>query len=430
MNDSGSMWVGLLDLEDDKLLTPIGGPAGSGHSQGRVLVRMHRQPLGYVCLHTLPEPELTQRARQVARTALAGPLRRHIERDSSALLPDAPGEWLRRVSCPRNYENLGTDGVTIIVPTRDRTAMLEGCLHALQGVTHDPIEILVVDNGPTDSSTRDLVTDLARSDPRIRYIYDAQPGVSRAGNRGLAEASFDIVAFMPDDALADPGWASALAAGFALDPQTVCITGLVASASLDSSSERYFDARYPWGKVFEPRQYDLARHRDPSPLYPFRAGLYGSGAGCAVRRSAIARLGGLDLLLGPGAPGRGGEDLDMFVRLILAGGRICYLPSALIWHRHRADTHALGEQIFSYGHGLGAYLAKHVMNHDLPAGVLAAGAVQAASVQFGRQMEAARASQFGAGGGRLALRESLGVLAGALSYVRAARAARPRHGAS
>jgi GT2 family glycosyltransferase len=428
MNNSGSMWVGLLDLADDTPLTPVGRPVGSGHRQGRVLVRMHQQPLGYIRVPTLPEPELTQRARQVALATLAGPLRRHTEWDSSRLAPDVPGGWLARSACPRTYRSLGTEGVTIVVPTRDRTPMLRGCLRALQGVTHDPIEMLVIDNGPSDTSTRDLVTALARSDPRIRYIYDAQPGVSRAGNRGLAEATFDIVAFMPDDALADPGWPSALAAGFALDPQAVCITGLVASAALDSCAERYFDARYPWGEFFEPRRYDLAEHRDPSPLYPFRAGLFGSGANCAVRRSAVARLGGLDPLLGPGAPGRGAEDLDMFLRLILAGGRICYLPAALVWHRHRADTHALGEQIYGYGHGLGAYLAKHVMNRNLPAGVLVAGTLQAASVLSGRQKRAIQASQLRAGGRRLALRESAGVLAGALAYVRAVRAARPKHG--
>ena len=57
----------------------------------------------------------------------------------------------------------------------------------------------------------------------------------------------------------------------------------------------------------------------------------------------------------------------MFLRVILAGGRICYLPSALIWHRHRVDMSALGEQIYSYGYGLGAYVAKHLLNQQLPA---------------------------------------------------------------
>lgn len=429
MIDSDSMWVGLLDLDDHEPLVTIGDPAGSGHRQGRVLVRMHRQPLGYVCLPAMPEPELTQRARRAAQATLAEPLRRHAEWDSSPFPPDAPEGWLPRAACPRNYESLETDGVTVVVPTRNRTAMLGECLRALQGVSHDPIEILVVDNGPADSSTRDLVTALARSDPRIRYLYEAQPGLSRAANRGLAEADFDTVAFMPDDALADRGWPSALAAGFALDPEAVCITGPVPSASLDSRSERYFDALYEWGKVFEPRRYDLAEHRDPSPLYPFRAWLFGSGANYAVRRSAVARLGGLDPLLGPGAPGRGGEDLDIFARLIMAGGRICYLPSALIWHRHRADTRALGEQLFCYGYGLGAYLAKHVMNRDLPVGALALRAVQAASATFGRQKQATRASQLRAGGVKLALRESLGVPAGALAYFRAVRAARLEPGA-
>src|SRR5215468_10336357 len=124
-------------------------------------------------------------------------------------------------------------------------------------------------------------------DSRIRYVLERKPGLSNARNSGLAAASNDLVGFTDDDVRVDPGWASALVAGFAADPHTACVTGLVASRSLETAPERYFDSRYPWGEVFFPRRFDLAEHRDLSPGYPFIAGKFGTGANFAVRRSFI-----------------------------------------------------------------------------------------------------------------------------------------------
>ena len=163
-------------------------------------------------------------------------------------------------------------------------------------------------------------------------------------------------------------------------------------------------------------------HRHPSRLYPFSAGIFGTGANFAVRRSALADLGGFDPLLGAGSPGRGGEDLDMFLRVILAGGRICYLPSALVWHRHRADIQALSEQIYSYGYGLGAYVAKHLLNRQLPMTMLWQCLRQVGTV-VGRMRLATQESQLRAEGRRLGLTEARGVVAGALRYYRTSRRA-------
>ena len=110
----------------------------------------------------------------------------------------------------------------------------------------------------------------------------------------------------------------------------------------------------------------------------------------------------------------------MFLRVILAGGRICYLPSALIWHRHRADTQALGEQIYSYGYGLGAYVAKHLLNRQLPATMLGHGLRQVGMV-VGRMRRATQESQLRADGRRLGLTEARGFMAGALRYYRISR---------
>jgi GT2 family glycosyltransferase len=419
----GSIWVGSLELDGNGGLTGLNGPVRTGQARARVLICLHGAPLGFVTVPTSPEESLTSRIQMAAKTTLGEALHRHYELDAAATGPPDGATWAARVACPRRFPARDGAGVSIIVCTRDRDQSLDACLRALRRVSYHPVEILIVDNAPSGPGTRDLAAKLATEDTRIRYTCEPRAGLSRARNHGLEQARYDLAAFTDDDAIADPGWPAALAAGFAQDPETVCVTGFVPPGALDTRSERYFDSRYrSWGEVAEPQRYDLDAHRLPERMYPFRAGVFGTGANFAVRTSAVHSIGGFDPLLGAGSPGRGGEDLDMFLRLILAGGRIAYLPSAFVWHRHRSDPEALGEQIYSYGHGLGAYLAKHLPNRELRA-ALVAGGVPQLGVLLSRMRQATRDSQIRPGGGRLAFTEARGVIAGLLTYRRPARGA-------
>jgi GT2 family glycosyltransferase len=421
MSQTGSIWVGLLELDTNEPVTGMAGAVLERHKEARVLVRVHKAPLGYVVVPAHPEETLTERIRDAAKTTLAVPLRRHLDLDKSSKALKKESDWAAQVNCPNNYALNATTGVTVIVCTRDRTETLRKSLSALQRIIHTPVEFLIIDNAPTGKETWQVVADFAIEDPRFRYSCEPRPGLSRARNHGVKEATYDIVAFTDDDTMADPGWPTAIAAAFAADPSTACVTGLVVPSALDTGPERYFDARYQWGEVFEARQYDLGDHRLPSPLYPFSAGIFGTGANFAIRRSTYLTLGEFDPLLGAGSPTRGGEDLDMFLRVLLGGERLAYVPSGLVWHRHRADVSALGEQIYSYGYGLGAYLAKHLLSRNLKASVLGRGLIQQSGVVISRMRQASEASQLGVQSRRLALNETFGVAAGALRYYRAAR---------
>jgi GT2 family glycosyltransferase len=105
----------------------------------------------------------------------------------------------------------------------------------------------------------------------------------------------------------------------------------------------------------------------------------------------------------------------MFLRVILAGGRIHYVPSALVWHRHRTDARALSEQLYAYGHGLGAYVAKHLTSRDFQAALLGHGVRHAWSLVLLMRV-ASRESQLGPTAWRLAATEIRGIIAGAVRY--------------
>lgn len=421
MQQSIGPWVGVLDLDGTEL-SSLRGPARPDQAAARILVRLHRAAIGYVTVRSQPVRTLGVRAREAAELNLAEAIGRHLQVDAAANGTDGAGDWVTQVTCPRRFPADGADGLSVVVCTRNRPQSLRECIGSLQRVTYAPMEIMVVDNAPSGPETRDVVADLAADDPRIRYLCEPCPGLSRARNLGLSQASFGLVAFTDDDAVVDAGWPQAVVAGFAADPRAALITGLVCTRSLDTAPERYFDRRYSWGKKLEPRRYDLTENRDPSGLYPFSAGIFGTGANFAVRRASFGRMGGFDTMLGAGAPTRGGEDLDAFVRVILAGERICYLPSALVWHQHRDDASALASQLYSYGHGFGAYLAKRLTKREMTVGTL--GRALVPSVRAAGQMrQASQAGRMRRDGGRLALAEAFGVLAGAACYYRLARRA-------
>jgi hypothetical protein len=135
-------------------------------------------------------------------------------------------------------------------------------------------------------------------------------------------------------------------------------------------------------------------------------------------------LGGFDEALGAGAPTRGGEDLDVLVRVLRAGYALAYEPAALVWHHHRADRDALLNQMFGYGTGLSAFVTKCLLQADtrrevlgrIPLGLRRMAAIRTSTHErLTDAVEAPRGAM---------LREFLGFAAGPVLYLRARRAVR------
>jgi glycosyltransferase involved in cell wall biosynthesis len=92
--------------------------------------------------------------------------------------------------------------VSVVVPTHNRVDLLPLTLHTVLWQQGVDLEVLVVDDGSVDDLRRS-VREL--HDPRIRLLRNSTPqGVSRARNRGVAEASGRWVAFLDDDDLWAP----------------------------------------------------------------------------------------------------------------------------------------------------------------------------------------------------------------------------------
>jgi glycosyltransferase involved in cell wall biosynthesis len=243
--------------------------------------------------------------------------------------------------------------VSIVIPTRNRPALLSNCLQSLSELQGVPYEIIVVDNasGPETAQTA--------GEYPVRLVREEQLGLSRARNRGLAEARGDIVAFLDDDVVVDRGWLVSLAAAFG-DPTLACVLGPVLPLELRTPAQRLFEGTGGLGRGFERRLYHKSLPATPQADI-------GVGANMAFRREVLLTHSAFCEALDVGTPAHAGGDIDMFYRLLRTGETILYEPAMLVWHRHRETLSSLRLSRYCYSVGAAAAFSRWALGGDLRA---------------------------------------------------------------
>ena len=93
---------------------------------------------------------------------------------------------------------MNEEKISIIVPVYNVEAYLERCVESILKQTYTNLEILLVNDGSTDKSG-ELSDKLALRDHRIRVIHKENGGLSDARNRGIDEASSNLIGFIDSD---------------------------------------------------------------------------------------------------------------------------------------------------------------------------------------------------------------------------------------
>jgi GT2 family glycosyltransferase len=228
--------------------------------------------------------------------------------------------------------------IAVGISTRDRHDALAACLDALASGTVLPAQLIVVDQS-AGVQTRDLVEERRAAFPRVDYVPHRGQGLGAAQNETFAHAASPVIAVTDDDCVPAPTWLETIDRVLADASGLAGVTGrvlplgperpnLYAVSSRESNERRDFSGRtLPWD--------------------------VGSGNNFAVRREWLVDVGGNDERLGPGSPGRGGVDMDLFYRLRAAGARLRYEPDSVVYHARTTRRGRL-ERRFPYGHGMGA----------------------------------------------------------------------------
>jgi GT2 family glycosyltransferase len=225
--------------------------------------------------------------------------------------------------------------ISVLVVNYNGMTYLGDCLASLQQQTcRGELEIIVIDNASTDGSAHFL----KRDHPDIRILnLKRNEGFAGGNNAGLRIARGEFIAFLNNDAVADPRWLEFLLQAIERDARLGGVASKVLFRSrpdvINSAGlELYRDGRggdRGLGQV-------KARFGEPAEVFG------PCGAGMLLRRELIEEVGPFDARFFLYY-----EDLDLAWRARLRGWRFNYEPQAIAYHVH-GGTSGLGSPFFLF----------------------------------------------------------------------------------
>ena len=236
--------------------------------------------------------------------------------------------------------------VSVVLCTFNRAELLRTALGSFAALRVPPgvtWELLVLDNNSTDHTRR--VAEEAAARLPLRRVFEARQGKSFALNTGVAEARGTVIAFTDDDATVDREWLAALWRGFERN-DCIGVGGRIVPV-WNGPRPRWYCETGPYrqmaGVIVRYEHGDEVREVE---MLPF-------GANMAFRREAFDRHGLFDTSFGPvGADVMPAEDTEFCRRVRSGGGRILYLPDAVVYHPVEAARVRRGYfQSWYYRHG-------------------------------------------------------------------------------
>ena len=239
--------------------------------------------------------------------------------------------------------------VSVIVVSRNRPDALRLCLLALKFQFYEAFEIVVV----ADRAGLDAIADLSFVEPE-KCIHCDAANISIARNLGIEQAGGELIAFIDDDAIAEPTWLEFLVAPFE-NPRVGATGGFVRGRN-GINFQWTAEALQPDGT---PIDLDISK---TTIFHPAKAGaIKTQGTNCAFRRSALLDLDGFDpaftFFL---------DETDLNWRLWKAGIATVIVPEAQVQHRYLGnDNRTQSRAIKSLGQ-IGTSVGYFRKKHGLP----------------------------------------------------------------
>lgn len=249
--------------------------------------------------------------------------------------------------------------VSVVVVSKGRPAALVRCLRALTQQSHDPFEIVVV----ADKPGRQAMTTRPEIDRRIKVVKFDEPNISVARNLGIAEAAGEIVAFIDDDAVAEPLWLEHLTGPFS-DDRVSATTGYVIGRNGISFQHRLSDVGPEGDSRAVPFQGTAPQIVNPSAMRAIKT----QGTNMAFRRDVLLRLHGFDPELRFYL-----DDADLDIRLARSGGKVAIVPLAQVHHGFAESVRRRRDRVPRTLHDVGASLAVFLQRHSYPQNAWLAG---------------------------------------------------------
>ncbi len=210
--------------------------------------------------------------------------------------------------------------VSVVIPTYNRAAYVSEALQSVLAQTYADYEVIVVDDGSTDQ-TRGIVEAFVARDPkRVRYVYQANGGLSAARNTGCRLAQGRYVGLLDSDDLWKPQKLAIQLPHLERDPQVGLVSARAEAVDAANSRVLHLKPQQPAGTTLREM---IAQGTQPPSSF-------------LVRREAGESIGWFDPAIR-----RGIEDVDFCFRLARTWRFVC-LEEPLI--RYRLHTTNLSSE--------------------------------------------------------------------------------------
>lgn len=215
---------------------------------------------------------------------------------------------------------------SIIIPHWNGRQHLDDCLNSLRQQSYQSFEVILVDNGSSDGSQAYIREQF----PEVRLIeLGHNHGFTGACNVGYAASVGEIIVLLNNDTETMPDWLSEMVSAFERHPEAGSVIGKILlfheRDKLHTAGDFYRVDGLPGNRGVW--QTDTGQFDQEEYVFS------GCGAAVAYRRSAIEEVGFLDDDFYFSC-----EDVDLGWRLNLAGWRVVYAPTAVIYHKLKASS--------------------------------------------------------------------------------------------
>ncbi len=235
--------------------------------------------------------------------------------------------------------------ISVVIASHGRPGHLLRCLTALRFQAYPRVEVVVVSDRAGLAALRDHPASGC-----LKTLRFDEENLSRARNLGVKLASGDIVAFIDDDAVAEPTWLSFLSLPLRSEGAAAAVGAVRGRNGIS------FQSCTPWIDRTA-QSYDSGTSAAPSPT-PDGAVPKLVGTNMAVRREVLVALGGFDEALRFFL-----EDADLSLRLSDKGHRVAFAPDAQVLHAFAESTRRTKDRrpltLFEIGRSLAIFLRKH-----------------------------------------------------------------------
>ncbi len=234
-------------------------------------------------------------------------------------------------TCPPQAQRTPMVSVVICAYNAERT--MRACLESLRNLDYPRYEVVIVDDG-----SGDMTAQIAMDFPEFRLIRQPNKGLSVARNVGMHAALGDLIAYTDSDCVVDPHWLSFMVRAIVEGGFDGC--GGPNYAPHEDGRIEGCVAASPGAPCHVLTGEDSAEHL--------------AGCNMIFAKSALLAVDGFDPQFTSA-----GDDVDICWRMLEAGYKLGFCPSAFVWHFRRNTVKAYYGQQRGYGRAEAMLYAKY-----------------------------------------------------------------------